>query len=220
LYKIAISGNVMGTATSEFSMSDSTYYGRCSPITEFLNYSASTTLSAGITSTTSTSVSVASGTGFSNNDYIQIDSEIMQISSGGGTTALTVARGQLGTTAATHSSGATVNDIHDYIFVSVFGALATIDSSTSGCTDGSTDGCILSFNVTNPSAIALSGTGLNVAAIEYLAPTGGLIIDNSATSPSGTSQIYFVTTDNSTPAVSCSTSGTGVCAVQASQTSP
>jgi hypothetical protein len=35
----------------------------------------------------------------------------------------------------------------------------------------------------------------------------------------GASQIYFVTTDNSS-SVSCSTSGTGVCAAQASQTSP
>jgi hypothetical protein len=219
LYQIAISGNAMGTATSEAtitgSQSGSPVFGRCSPITEFLDSSATTTDSTALNNTDSSdTITVASGTGFSNNDYIQIDSEIMKISSGGNTNALTVARAQLGTTEATHSSGATVNDIHDYIFLSVFGGVE------SGCTNASTDGCIMSFSVTNPSAVALSGTSLNVAATQYLAPTGGLIIDNSVVSGilAGTSQIYFLTTDSS--ASSCTTAGSGVCAVQASQASP
>jgi hypothetical protein len=75
-----------------------------------LNNTFSTTLSAAITSTTATSISVASGTGITNGDYIKIDSEIMGVSAGGGTASLTVTRGQLSTTAATHSSGAAVND--------------------------------------------------------------------------------------------------------------
>ncbi|HYB76654.1 MAG TPA: hypothetical protein VEE85_00505 [Candidatus Bathyarchaeia archaeon] len=42
-------------------------------------------------------------TGTATNDYLQVDSEIMQIAAGGGTTNLTVTRGQLGTTAASQA---------------------------------------------------------------------------------------------------------------------
>ncbi len=66
-----------------------------------------TTLTSGINSSV-TSIPVASGTNLVNGDYIGIDSEILKISSGGGTTTLTATRGQLGTTAASHSNGATV----------------------------------------------------------------------------------------------------------------
>ena len=41
--------------------------------------------------------------------YIQIDSEIMLVTAGGGTTSLTATRGALGTTAAVHSAGAVVS---------------------------------------------------------------------------------------------------------------
>jgi len=73
--------------------------------------SATTTLSADIISTSSTSISVESGTNFANGDVIQVGIEKMLISSGGGTTTLTVSRGYVGTSAATHSSGATVNNV-------------------------------------------------------------------------------------------------------------
>jgi hypothetical protein len=67
-----------------------------------------TTLNGAIASTGATSITVTSGTGLSNNGYIQVDSEVMQITAGGGTTTLTVTRGARGSTAATHSSGAAV----------------------------------------------------------------------------------------------------------------
>lgn len=57
-----------------------------------------------------TTVTVASGTGIANNDYLQWEGEIVQVTSGGGTTTLTIARGQLGTTAASHASGTYLND--------------------------------------------------------------------------------------------------------------
>lgn len=69
-----------------------------------------TTLSAAISSTSATSASVTSGTGIANNDYLQIDNEIVQVTAGGGTTTLTITRAQKGTTAATHSSGVGVVD--------------------------------------------------------------------------------------------------------------
>lgn len=60
---------------------------------------------------TDTTVTVTSGTGIANNDYLQWETEIVQVTSGGGTGTLTISRGQLGTTAASHASGTTVNDI-------------------------------------------------------------------------------------------------------------
>ena len=77
---------------------------------------ASTTLSAAISSTSSTSLTVASSTGFpvpvsgTTQFQILIDSEIINVTAVSGTT-WTIARGQDGTTAATHSSGAAVTHI-------------------------------------------------------------------------------------------------------------
>lgn len=84
-------------------------------ITEtFLSDSASkpaaTTLSASIASTGATSMTVTSASGFpgSGNYNIQIDSEILTVTAGQGTTTWTVTRGVNGSTAATHSNGAVV----------------------------------------------------------------------------------------------------------------
>jgi len=72
--------------------------------------SGSTTLSSTITAA-ATSVPVASGTNLINGSYILIDSEVMLISSGGGSTSLTVTRGQDGTTAVGHTSGVAVKTV-------------------------------------------------------------------------------------------------------------
>ncbi len=69
---------------------------------------ATTTLAAAITDTTGTSVTVTSGAGIAIGNAIRIDSEVMLVVAGGGTTTLTVTRGQGGTTAATHLINATV----------------------------------------------------------------------------------------------------------------
>jgi len=59
-----------------------------------------------------TSVTVTSGTGFSNNDYLQWEQEIVQVTAGGGSgTFSTIVRAQKGTSAASHASGTTLNDI-------------------------------------------------------------------------------------------------------------
>jgi RHS repeat-associated protein len=57
-----------------------------------------------------TTFSVAAGNSIASNDYIQIDNEIMLVTSGGGTTVLTVVRAQSGTLAASHSSGVSIVD--------------------------------------------------------------------------------------------------------------
>ncbi len=72
----------------------------------FLN----TTLTTAITSTSSTTVKVASAAGFptSGNYTIQIDSEQMQVTAGQGTLTWTVTRGYNSTTKATHLLSAIV----------------------------------------------------------------------------------------------------------------
>ena len=56
-----------------------------------------------------TTITVASAAGFptSGTYYVRIDNEVMQVTGGQGTTTWTVARGQLGTAAATHATSAT-----------------------------------------------------------------------------------------------------------------
>ncbi|MCW5666517.1 MAG: hypothetical protein KIT35_22015 [Piscinibacter sp.] len=70
-----------------------------------------TTLSAAISTTGATSMTVTSASQFpgSGNYYVLIDSEVVQVTAGQGTTTWTITRGALGTTAATHSNGAAVS---------------------------------------------------------------------------------------------------------------
>jgi hypothetical protein len=75
--------------------------------TQAQNLRPTTTLTAAITTTTATSIQVASVAGF--NGYITIGTETMLVTWTPDSTHFTVARGQLGTTAATHSNGATVS---------------------------------------------------------------------------------------------------------------
>jgi hypothetical protein len=119
-----------------------------------------------------------------------------------------------GWSAVTPGTNATYT-AEDLIF---FGILA---GSQSGCTSSDSDGCVISYNVTTPGTIAFLG-GLNESASSsaFLAPTGGIIVDNSvgAGTLAGASQVYFLTTDSA--AASCTTSGSGICAVQVSQSAP
>jgi hypothetical protein len=72
----------------------------------------STTLSGAMT-TTSTTLTVASAAGFPTfGTYtIKVDNEYMVVTAGAGTTTWTVTRGQQGTAAATHNSGAVITHI-------------------------------------------------------------------------------------------------------------
>lgn len=72
------------------------------------SFSANTTLSAAITDTTSTAITVTSGANIVTGGIITVDSESLYVSAGGGTANLTVIRGYASTTAATHSNGANV----------------------------------------------------------------------------------------------------------------
>ena len=197
------------TFTGTSLIADATANGaaNCSPVTEFLDTSASTTLSAAITNVT-TSIPVTSGTGFANGNYIQIDSEIMLITAGGGTTTLTATRAQLGTTAAAHANAAGVDNIHDWIYLSV-----TANGAGTGCTGA----CLYNYAVTAPlTTISNATTGISAAG-----GTSGIIIDNSVLTTSGASQIYYTTQNPQACGGNGTTgSGTGGCAVQTLQSAP
>lgn len=129
-----------------------------------------------------------------------------------------------GASACTSAGGVTTAGT-DYIFFSV--------NRGTGfrCTNGNRNGCVLSYNVTNPALPAQSNNGLNVANVG--APgcwaTGGIVVDNSSTL-AGASQIYFIRfsgnnaggpTGNTPISTSCATgTGNNINAVQASQSSP
>ena len=89
-----------------------------------------TTLSAAITTAGQTSISVTSGANIANGQDIMIDTEVINVTAGAGTTTLTVARGYNGTTAATHTNGTQVKTGFD----TVGGATSTGLSVTSATT--------------------------------------------------------------------------------------
>jgi hypothetical protein len=114
----------------------------------------------------------------------------------------------------------------DYVFFSVYRGTAA------GCTKTAGNGCVLAYNVSNPAAVSLSGSGLNVTTPNGTGcwPTGGIVIDNSV--PAGTfagaSQIYFMglgsnAAGGSTGKTSSNCSGgtaNTMSATQASQSNP
>jgi hypothetical protein len=98
-------------------------------------YEASTTLAAAVTTTSQSSLTITAGgqNGFPNGstfisngnvwngsyalpggNLIQIDNEYMQVTAGWNTTTWTVTRGVMGTTAATHTNGATIQWQQEY----------------------------------------------------------------------------------------------------------
>lgn len=98
------------------------------------NGALQTTINEGGTfSNSDTTLTVTSGTDISNNDFILIDSEILQVTNVA-TNDLTVTRGQNGTDADTHADGATVfliegnaNSDNDYVG---WGDAATVSVTT------------------------------------------------------------------------------------------
>jgi hypothetical protein len=77
-------------------------------------WQSKTTITEPIVSTTATSITVASSTGIETLDYLQIDSEVVQVTAVASATVLTVTRGLLGTTAATHLDNAAVSLFRHY----------------------------------------------------------------------------------------------------------
>lgn len=94
----------------------------------------------------------------------------------------------------------------DYLFFSLQANGSTV--GTTSCTNG----CILNYDITSAGT-----TGNPSDALQAAGGTGGIIIDNSG-SGTGESQVYFGSLSNESCAGNGTTgSGTGSCAVQASQ---
>lgn len=107
------------------------------------------------------------------------------------------------------------NSPNDLIFLSVTAGAET--NTTIACPASA--GCIMSFNVTSGTLTTTTSTS---ATAEEAGGTSGIIIDNAASSPTGTSQVYFsplaaqaCAGNNGTGSQGQATSGG--CATQASQ---
>jgi hypothetical protein len=100
----------------------------------------------------------------------------------------------------------------DWVFLSVTKAgAADIAAEGNTCASSSTIGCVYSFDVTSGSISSSTQAANGLATV---GGSSGIVIDNTASSPAGASQIYFSTLGNQT----CTTSGgAGRCAIQASQ---
>jgi len=173
--------NTFNTAVSTVSSAST-----CSRVTEFLGVKANTTLTAGIAAggLSQITVTVASTTGMAINDYIQIDSEIMSIITVNSTTSLLVNRGQGGTTSASHSSGAAVQDVQDWLFMSV-----VANGNVAGCTGA----CVYNYLVTGGNS-----SGFPTAGLAATGGSSGIIIDNNSTTQPGAQQIYYSTLGGNT----------------------
>lgn len=88
-------------------------------------WGANVTLTAAITTTTQTVLSISTGV-IANGDGILIDNEAMRVVSGGLSTTITVQRAQMRTTAATHANGASVRYINVESVMHVYGGMRAV----------------------------------------------------------------------------------------------
>jgi len=182
-------------ASGPLGLATNTRRNACSPITEILN-----PRSVGDAHTTAGSATLTSSTAlFTNADVgsaitgtnIPANTTISKVNS---SSSVALSQNATGTSTA---GTATIDT--DWMFLGV---------QTNGSMTGCSGACLYSFSVANafPSG---SHSGLASAG-----GTSGIIIDNIAVAPSGTSQIYFTPLSNQI----CATSGgSGGCAIQASQ---
>ncbi|WP_426594681.1 multicopper oxidase domain-containing protein [Cellulomonas sp. McL0617] len=95
-----VGGTLKSGAVSALGVDDATYYQ--------VNPKVTTRPTA--TTSTATTITVASAVGFPTTGTfdVRIDNEVLAVTGGQGTTTWTVTRGQLGSTAAAHATGATI----------------------------------------------------------------------------------------------------------------
>jgi len=98
-----VGGTLKSGSVTALGLDDTTYY----------QVNPKTTTRPTATTAGQTTITVASAAGFpaSGTFYVRIDSEVMAVTGGQGTTTWTVLRGQLGTAAATHAAGAAVSGL-------------------------------------------------------------------------------------------------------------
>jgi len=108
-----VGGTLKSGTSAALGLDDASYY----------QVNPKTTTRPSPTTIGQTSITVASAAGFpaSGTYYVRIDNEVLQVTGGQGTTTWTVARGQLGTAAATHLSGATISALANDWYASLTG---------------------------------------------------------------------------------------------------
>jgi hypothetical protein len=99
----------------------------------------------------------------------------------------------------------------DLLFLSV-----TANGSQTACGAFPGNGCIMSFALPTLSPFTFPAAAAHT--LQESSGTSGIVVDNIATSPTGTSQIYFTPLGNASTTFPCGATTTSVgCAVQASQ---
>jgi hypothetical protein len=233
LYQVEIAYSSLVSSTAIASGLNSTEHPWPSPVTEFCNNGTSAcsiTSQQSVTakvSTTSPEITILSGSGtFSSTDVGAVVSGTDIPFGATITSVLTSTTANLSSapTASVSSEGVAIlggetTSGTDYVFFSVNQGAKT------GCTNAAGNGCILSYNVTNPTAVALSGSGLNVKTpgTNGCWATSAMVIDNSDPTTTGADQIYFVGLNGASSAATGSncTSGTAILnGTQASQSNP
>ena len=242
LYQVKVAySSLTGTVNTIATNLNSTEYPWPSPVTEFCNNGANPCsltqrTATGSLSKASPNVTLTNGYTFTSADVgAQIWASPSNALYGATITAVlssTTANLEFGAPANETGQTFTIQDGittsgKDYIFFSVN------RGTGSGCTNAAGNGCVLSYNVTNPTSISQAGSGLNVTTpgANGCWATGGIVIDNSDTTTAGASQIYFLKLNGiaaggpvaGTKTSSGCTGGTAtnvVNAVQASQANP
>ncbi len=223
---IVTSGDVIGfgTVTTAISAFTSNTSGvACSPVTEFYNTGNPSTVTtineAGGITVGATSVTVTSSTGIAAGNYIEVGTEDILVRAIAGNT-LTIARGQIGTTAATHADGSVITiPAVDYLYLGVT-ENGNVTPGALTCT-GTSGACLYSIAVGTSAGSYVAAGMAPTNGLGSAGGTTGIVVDNSLTA-AGESQIYYSNLSNA----SCTgngqtgTSGTASCAVQTSQTAP
>ena len=115
--------------------------------------SNTTTINEGGTfSSADTTLTVTSGTNFAVGEFIKIDSEILEVT-GKSTNDLTVRRGALGTTAASHADGATVTELtltSEVMLVTAITPIATGSAEPRFAVQASADGTFTNGALASP----------------------------------------------------------------------
>ncbi|SPE25922.1 conserved exported hypothetical protein [Acidobacteriia bacterium SbA2] len=141
---------------------------------------------------------------------------LYQVALGGTATAVTLTKYAYNQVSSTNTSPTCspvaefYNNSTDYVYLSV----TANGDATASCTGA----CLYNYKVPTSTG---THTGSATAGMTVASGASGVIIDNSLTSPAGASQIYFSSLASESCAGNGTTgSGTGGCAVQASQSSP
>jgi len=245
LYHVLMTGNssntqswIAGVSSVVGSLTPSGAYPWPSPLTEFCNNGSSAcalnpqrnvtgtlkTSSAEVTLTVGTFTSADVGSVITAPAGIPAGDTIATVLTSTTANLTTAPTATEGSQTLTVSGGNSTTSGTDYVFFSVN------RGNVGGCTNTATHGCILSYNVSNPSSVAISttGSGLNVTTpgTNGCWATGGIVIDNSDATKTGAQQIYFVGLNGATAAGANTTSGhctSGTAAlngVQVSQSNP